>query len=143
MTEEGGIRRLSDAGYRVGAPAAFDALPQREPLRPRIRCSETFAKLAEAIAMVQGKMEPAIKDREGTVQGQTKDGKSFSYKYSYANLAQICDVSRALLGEQKVATFQAPVVAESGVSVTTLLVHASGEWIECVVALPLDKRTPQ
>ena len=82
--------------------------------------SESIGKLAEALAKAQHKMHGAI-----------KDSKNPHFNSKYADLASIVDAAREPLATNGLCVIQNAGRPESGlVSMTTLLLHSSGEWIE-------------
>jgi len=81
--------------------------------------SKQIDKLAAAVAEAQGEMENAKKD---------SDNPYFNSKY--ADLASCMDACRKPLAKNKLGVIQRPIGDCSEiVSVETILVHASGQWI--------------
>lgn len=97
-----------------------------------MKTSETMAKLAPALAS-------ALAD----IHNATKDAKNPHFKSSYASLASVIDATKATLGQHGLVVVQAPGWNENRVTVTTRIVHASGEWIEAVAEAPISKADPQ
>ncbi len=94
--------------------------------------STTIGTLAAALAKAQGKMA-----------GAAKDSLNPHFKSKYADLASIWDACRGPLTANEIAVLQ-PVSADGPtVRVTTLLVHASGEWISETLTLTALQNTPQ
>lgn len=87
-------------------------------------------QLALALASAQGKF-PAIK-KSHVVKVEIKTGGS--YEYNYADLADVLAAVRPILSAEGLAILQ-PIVWHSEPLLITLLVHASGEWIESVYRL--------
>lgn len=94
--------------------------------------SETIAKLAGALAKAQGEMRPA-----------SKDSLNPHFKSKYADLASVWEACRAPLSKHGLAVVQ--TVAQDGerIAVTTMLVHAEGEWISDVLHLLPQNPSPQ
>lgn len=88
--------------------------------------SESIKELAAALATAQGQFASA--EREKTASVQMKSGGKYSY--AYADLAAYLDVCRAPLAANGLSITQEAVTEGNRVHVTTLLMHASGEWIE-------------
>lgn len=90
--------------------------------------SETFAAIAEALAIAQGQMDNAMKGRENP-----------AFRSKYADLASVRDAVVGPLSAAGIAMLQAPSVDEHGVHVETRLIHKSGEWLAChLSAVPKD-----
>jgi hypothetical protein len=86
-------------------------------------------QLATALAVAQGSIQPAIRDRTNP-----------AFKSSYADLASTWDACRVALSSNGLAVSQHPGRLEDGsVTVTTMLLHRSGQHITSVCsALPRD-----
>lgn len=94
--------------------------------------SESIAKLAEALSKAQGTIKNALKDSSNPY-----------FKSKYADLASVWDACRSELSANGLAVVQVPATKDGQVTVTTLLMHASGEWIEGELALTPVKDDPQ
>lgn len=91
--------------------------------------SESIANLAKALAAAQGDIKPAI-----------RDSKNPFFKSTYADLASVFDACRMALADQGVAVVQGASAEGTRVTVTTMLVHESGEWMEtALTALAKDE----
>jgi len=94
------------------------------------KTSESIKELASALAKAQGEIGHAAKDRTNP-----------AFKARYADLASVIDACRDALAANSLAVMQPVSVAPGVVSVTTRLVHASGEWAECTIDIaPSDMR---
>ena len=91
--------------------------------------SPELDQLATALAVAQGSMQGAVKDRTNP-----------AFKSSYADLASTWDACRVALSSNGLAVSQHPGRLEDGsVTVTTMLLHRSGQHITSVCsALPRD-----
>jgi hypothetical protein len=98
--------------------------------------SESIKNLTLALIQFQSKMEPLELDAEVEV---TTD-KGGKYKFKYATLKNIIESTRQPLAENGFALMQ--TVGEGG-SVTTLLAHESGEWVQDTVLIAPVKSSPQ
>ena len=87
--------------------------------------SETIGKLAAALSKFQAEVENPTKDSQG-------------YKYKYADLANILNAIKVPLGNNKLSVCQMLGSSAQGVSVTTILMHESGEYIESELSLPQE-----
>ena len=104
-----------------------------------MKSSESVAKLAAALLKVQAELPPI-----------TKGSRNPHFNASYASLDAIMEIVRPILAKHELSVVQGgagPTTNDagniSGVAVETLLLHASGEWLSCVLALPLEKATAQ
>lgn len=96
---------------------------------------ETRGALAAALAKAQGAMHSAIKDRENKI---TQNATS-----TYASLAACWDACRDALSANGLSVVQ-PVRAQGKtVTVTTLLLHSSGESLSCELTMEAAQSTPQ
>jgi len=101
--------------------------------------SESIASLSEALAKAQGAFGPLKRSR--TVDYMSKKG--LKIKYSYAELADVLDVIRKPLTDNGLAILQPASIADGHVVVTTMLTHASGEWISSDMSMDCTDTTPQ
>lgn len=97
------------------------------------------ANIAKALAAAQGAIGTVAHDRE--VKVPTAGGSSYSFRY--ATLAAIMDAVRKPLADNGLALVQIPKVSAEVVTVTTRLLHVSGESLESEVRIPLGKRDAQ
>lgn len=89
--------------------------------------SESIKELAGALAKAQGAMGAAKMDSVNPF-----------LKNKYADLGSVIQAARKPLSDNGLAITQHPAVSENSVTVTTILMHLSGEWIESEITLPLD-----
>ena len=101
--------------------------------------SESISSLSEALAKAQGAFGPLKRSR--TVDYMSKKG--MKIKYSYAELADVLDVIRKPLTDNGLAILQPASIADGHVIVTTMLTHASGEWISSDLSMDCTDTTPQ
>ena len=95
--------------------------------------SATIGKLAEALASAQSEMNPAKKNATNP-----------HFRSTYADLASLHDASRAALGKHGLAVVQLPGRRDDGTTtVTTMLMHASGEFIGDESGVRLSAETAQ
>jgi len=93
------------------------------------RSSETIASLAAALAKAQMALTNPEKSLTGTLPGNRPDEPGRTFRY--ASLSSGLDIVRKVLGQHEIATFQTTMIDQDiqTVSLTTVLAHASGEWI--------------
>src|ERR1700733_3383856 len=93
------------------------------------RSSESIAALAAALAKAQIVLTNPEKSLTGTVPSSRHDEPGRTFRY--APLSSGLDIVRKALGEHGIATLQTTTIDQDiqTVSLTTVLAHASGEWI--------------
>jgi ERF superfamily len=91
------------------------------------RCSESIGAIAAALAKAQGELTNPEKSLTASIRFPREGEKTFRY----ASLASGLDIVRKSLGQHEIATIQTTAIdQDSGqIRLTTLLAHASGEWI--------------
>lgn len=94
--------------------------------------SETIGALGAALAKAQAAMKPAV-----------KDAKNPHFKSSYADLASVWEACRAHLTANGIAVIQSPEADGARVTITTLLAHSSGEWLQGALTLTARQADPQ
>jgi ERF superfamily protein len=93
------------------------------------RSSESVAALASALARAQAELINPEKSLTATIRtGRPGEGER---SFRYAPLASGLDIVRKTLGQHEIATVQTTAIdKETGVvNLSTMLAHASGEWI--------------
>ena len=93
------------------------------------RSSESVAALASALAKAQGELVNPEKSLTATIRtGRPGEGER---SFRYAPLSSGLDIVRKTLGQHEIATLQTTAVDQAAgmVHLTTMLAHASGEWI--------------
>jgi hypothetical protein len=93
------------------------------------RSSETIGAIAAALAKAQGELSNPEKALTATIRSPFP--READRTFRYASLASGLDVVRKCLGQHEIATIQTTGIDQpSGqIRLTTLLAHASGEWI--------------
>jgi len=87
--------------------------------------SESIGKLAAALSKFQAEVENPTKDSQG-------------HNYKYADLANILNAVKQPLTNNKLSVCQMLGSSAQGISVTTILMHESGEYIESMLSLPQE-----
>jgi len=91
--------------------------------------SPTIASLAKALAAAQGEVEGAVKGKANP-----------AFRSKYADLAAVWDACREALTKHGLAVVQSPgPCADGRMEMTTMLAHASGEWMRGTLTIPLAK----
>jgi hypothetical protein len=108
------------------------------------RSSESIASLAAALAKAQAELVNPEKSLTATIRSGDRRGTEQTFRY--APLSSGLDIVRKTLGQHEIATMQTTAIdqATGVVNLTTVLAHASGEWIAsdwpvCAIA---DTATP-
>jgi ERF superfamily len=93
------------------------------------RSSETIGTIAAALAKAQAQLVNPEKSLVGTIRPDQKSGSERSFRY--APLSSGLDIVRKTLSQHEIATVQTTSIDETGglVRLSTVLAHASGEWI--------------
>ena len=94
--------------------------------------SDTINEIATALAKAQGEMA-----------GARKDSANPFFKSKYADLASVWDACRDALTQHGLAVVQSPSAEGQRVSVDTLLVHSSGQWMRGCVSVTAKDDSPQ
>src|SRR5262245_44721296 len=104
------------------------------------RSSESIAALATALAKAQTELTNPEKSLTATIRAE-RGGEGAGRTFRYAPLSSGLDIVRKTLGKHEIAIFQTTAIDQPTrtVSLTTMLTHASGEWIAsewpvCVVS---------
>jgi hypothetical protein len=91
--------------------------------------SDTIGAIATALAKAQRKLNNPEKTQLANIQSPFPRESDRTFRY--ASLASGLDIARKSLGQQKIAVVQTTAIDETTgyISLTTVLLHASGEWI--------------
>ena len=93
------------------------------------RSSETIGAIASALAKAQGELSNPEKALSATIRSPFPREEDRTFRY--ASLASGLDIVRKTLGQHEIAIVQTTAIdaAAGQIHLTTLLAHASGEWI--------------
>lgn len=94
-----------------------------------MKTSEQINELAIALAKVQGQLKPAKMDAVNPF-----------LKNKYADLPSVIAACQPLMSNNGLSYVQMPTTPENGefgISITTRLMHASGQWIEDTFFMPM------
>jgi hypothetical protein len=97
-----------------------------------LRASDQINELAAALAKAQGQMRNALKGAENP-----------HFRSRYADLADVWDAVREPLAANGIAVVQVPSYADGRLTVETMLMHTSGQWIAGALSAPVSKADPQ
>jgi len=84
-----------------------------------MRSSDQINELAAALCKAQGQMKAAKKSEKNPY-----------FKSSYADLANVVENDRAILSANGLSVVQGAGITDQHVTLTTRLMHTSGQWIE-------------
>ena len=92
------------------------------------RSSQSISAIAAALAKAQGQLTNPEKSLTATI--RSRFPREADRTFRYASLASGLDIVRKSLGQHEIATIQSTSMDQNGqIHLTTLLAHASGEWI--------------
>ena len=93
------------------------------------RSSPSIGTLASALAKAQGELVNPEKSLVATIRAGGRDGAEQTFRY--APLSSGLDIVRKTLGQHEIATVQTTSIDQAAgiINLTTILAHASGEWI--------------
>ena len=93
------------------------------------RTSNSIASLAAALAKAQIELANPEKSLVGTIEPAAGEGSARLFRY--ASLSSGLEIVRKTLGQHEIATVQTTAIDQTAgiVNLTTVLAHASGEWI--------------
>ena len=93
------------------------------------RSSQSIANLAAALAKAQAELVNPEKSLVATIRSDGPRGAEQTFRY--APLSSGLDIVRKTLGQYEIATVQTTSIDQTAgfVNLTTVLAHASGEWI--------------
>jgi len=98
-----------------------------------MKTSDQIDQIAKAMSIAQGEMKPASKSSENPF-----------FRSKYSNLAQVWDSIRDPLSKNGLCVFQDVLSIATGISISTRVCHASGQWIEFgPMEIPVSKKDAQ
>ena len=97
-----------------------------------MQTSEQINELSAALAKAQGAMIGAHKGADNPF-----------FKSRYSDLASVMEAIRKPFADNGLSFIQAPAFADGKVSITTRIMHSSGQWIESTLDVPVAKNDAQ
>lgn len=85
----------------------------------------------------------ALAKAQGDIAGAAKTSINPFFKSKYASLASVWDACRGPLTTHGLSVVQSPTTEGLRVSLDTLLLHASGQWIRSTVSVNAKEDSPQ
>lgn len=80
----------------------------------------------------------ALAKAQANIAAAKKDGTNPHFRSKFATIESVIDVIRKPLYENGLSFVQLPCHHESGIGLTTTLMHSSGQWISSTMVLPID-----
>ena len=135
MSSPDSVRSLSEVRPPVLLePAAPSALAYRT--------SESFGRLAVALAAAQAAFPSINKCLTATVTPRRENARP--YTYDYVDLATVLEAVRPVLAAHGLAMLQLPHVRRGAVTISTMIVHGeSNEWLASDLTVALESGDPQ
>lgn len=98
-----------------------------------MKTSESISKISASLLAAQRSITFA-----------SKEATNPHFKNKYADLPAVIEAIKAPLNEAGIVFMQTPSESSAGtLTLTTRLIHESGEWIEDTATIPLPKNDPQ
>lgn len=91
------------------------------------------------------KIAPAILAAQTEIGNALKNAKNPHFKNNYADLGSVIEAVKGPLNKHGIAVIQSLSEGANtqGLSLSTRLLHSSGQWIEDTATTPLSKQDPQ
>ena len=93
-------------------------------------------RTSDSITKISGALTEALP----AIQNATKDAKNPAFRSTYATLNSVMDAVKPALFANGIVVLQGPGWRDGVVTVTTRLLHSSGEWIETEAGAPVAHR---
>lgn len=91
-----------------------------------------------------GQIAPALVKAINAIEGVKKGADNPFFKSKYANLESVIEAAHGALEANGLAVMQGPGPMDGNcITLTTRLIHESGEWVETDFSLPAGKMDPQ
>lgn len=89
------------------------------------------------------KFAPAFVAAQGEVDHAHKNSQNPHLKNKYANLAEVIDTVTPVFNKHGLGIFQVPGMSGDRVTLTTIVLHTSGQYLGGVAETPVPKQDPQ
>jgi hypothetical protein len=99
-----------------------------------MRRSDQINELSKSLTAFQKSAPKITKDQTAKIG---------TYSYNYADLSSIWDKIRGALADNELSVIQSPSSRTGEATLTTLLAHSSGQWVEDEMPLKIVQDTPQ
>lgn len=107
-----------------------------------LRHSEQINELTKALAAARKKFKPIKKESVNPFFAK-KDERGKVIAGKYADLSAIIEATESALAEHELVIVQSPRMEAEGITVTTMLLHGSGQWMRDDLTLPIAKKDAQ
>ena len=94
--------------------------------------SDSIVDLANALSLAQGEFKAALKDASNPF-----------FKTKYADLNSVLEVAKPVLAKRGLSLIQIPTTEGPKVTLTTIILHSSGEYVAGDLAMLAKDSTPQ
>lgn len=130
LKQERQLEVLNNASFSETAQAGFLGAGQTQSfMQPYVIAglswSPQIAELAKALAVAQNKFKPVVKDTENPY-----------FHSKYVDLHSLIESTRSALAAEGLVITQGAERTEQEVTITTLLLHSSGQWMQNKLSLP-------
>jgi hypothetical protein len=100
--------------------------------------SESITELTKALCAAQSEMRPVAKKHEAKIVSPKGN-----FVYDYADLPDVWDAARPILAKHGLAVTQPTFFSGDWLMLRTVLLHSSGEWIDCELPVASGATAPQ
>jgi len=85
----------------------------------------------------------ALAKAQGSITNATKSSANPFFKSKYADLAEVINTVKPVFSEHGLSVTQLPAYENGLVSVETVLMHSSGQWLSSTISSPVAKQDAQ
>lgn len=110
------------------ATIEHENLPASRPVFQPLASLST-QQVCGALAIAQGTFKTPRRTKPATIEGTTRDGRRYSYKYMYAPLEELIEATKEGLAANGLARQQYLATRGDQPIIRTIIWHSSGEWI--------------
>lgn len=89
------------------------------------------------------KIAPALLAAQTEIGNATKNAKNPHFRNNYADLGAVIEAVKPVFNRHQIAVVQSLSDSTYGLTLSTRLIHSSGQWIEDTAYAPLPKADPQ
>ncbi|GAG02283.1 unnamed protein product, partial [marine sediment metagenome] len=85
----------------------------------------------------------ALAKAQGSITNASKSSANPFFKSKYADLAEVINTVKPVFSEHGLSVTQLPAYENGLVSVETVLMHSSGQWLSSTISSPVAKQDAQ
>lgn len=90
------------------------------------------------------KLAPALVKALAEIEGASKSATNPHFRSNYADLSTVIEASKEVLAKHDLALMQFPgALGDASLTLETIIMHSSGEWISGLSEIYVNKPTPQ